>query len=128
TTAAGLWASACMGLAIGIGFYEGALIACVCIFLTITLLDRLNDRIVASSRHLTLYIEFSQTDDYGAFIDRLREQEIKVSDLEISKARTTDEHRMLIVIASLESRHKLPHSDIISMIAGLDGVRKVEEL
>ncbi|NLN47211.1 MAG: MgtC/SapB family protein, partial [Clostridiaceae bacterium] len=41
TTAAGLWASACMGLAIGIGFYEGALIACVCIFLTITLLDRL---------------------------------------------------------------------------------------
>jgi putative Mg2+ transporter-C (MgtC) family protein len=128
TTAAGLWASACMGLAIGIGFYEGALIACVCIFLTITLLDRLNDRIVASSRHLTLYIEFGQTDDYGAFIDRLREQEIKVSDLEISKARTTDEHRMLIVIASLESRHKLPHSDIISMIAGLDGVRKVEEL
>jgi len=128
TTAAGLWASACMGLAIGIGFYEGALITCICIFLTITLLDRLNDRIVASSRHLTLYIEFGQTDDYGAFIDRLREQEIKVSDLEISKARTTDERRMLIVIASLESRRKIPHSDIISMIAGMDGVHKVEEL
>ena len=32
TTAAGLWASACMGLAIGIGFYEGALIGCIFIF------------------------------------------------------------------------------------------------
>ena len=28
TTAAGLWASACMGLAIGVGFYEGAIIGC----------------------------------------------------------------------------------------------------
>ena len=28
TTAAGLWASACMGLALGIGFYEGAIIGC----------------------------------------------------------------------------------------------------
>ena len=29
TTAAGLWASACMGLAIGAGFYIGALVACI---------------------------------------------------------------------------------------------------
>ena len=32
TTAAGLWASAAMGLAIGVGFYEAALIACAVIF------------------------------------------------------------------------------------------------
>ena len=35
TTAAGLWASACMGLAIGAGFYTGALICCVLIILTV---------------------------------------------------------------------------------------------
>ena len=35
TTAAGLWACACMGLAIGIGFYEGAIISCI--FLTFIL-------------------------------------------------------------------------------------------
>ena len=34
TTAAGLWASACMGLAIGIGFYEGALLTCFIILMT----------------------------------------------------------------------------------------------
>lgn len=28
TTAAGLWATACMGIAIGIGFYTGALVGC----------------------------------------------------------------------------------------------------
>ena len=36
TTAAGLWACACMGLAIGIGFYSGAIMACIFILLTQT--------------------------------------------------------------------------------------------
>ncbi len=34
TTAAGLWASACIGLAIGIGFYEGAIVGTVFVFFT----------------------------------------------------------------------------------------------
>ena len=34
TTAAGLWASGCIGLAIGIGFYEGALVGTVAVFFT----------------------------------------------------------------------------------------------
>lgn len=38
TTAAGLWASACVGLAIGAGFYEAVLIAFLAIFLSIRVL------------------------------------------------------------------------------------------
>ena len=34
TTAAGLWASACIGLAIGIGFYEGAIIGTIAVYVT----------------------------------------------------------------------------------------------
>ncbi|MFQ7474136.1 MAG: MgtC/SapB family protein, partial [Anaerovoracaceae bacterium] len=37
TTAAGLWASACLGLAIGIGFYSGAIAAAIIIFVSLTL-------------------------------------------------------------------------------------------
>ena len=32
TTAAGLWGSACLGLAIGIGFYEGAIIGTIAVY------------------------------------------------------------------------------------------------
>ncbi len=42
TTAAGLWSAACLGLAIGIGFYEGAVIGGVVIFLIMTLLHRID--------------------------------------------------------------------------------------
>ena len=38
TTAAGLWASACLGVAIGAGFYEGALAGFAAIFLSIKVL------------------------------------------------------------------------------------------
>lgn len=34
TTAAGLWASACLGLAIGVGYYEGAIVGCLAILFT----------------------------------------------------------------------------------------------
>ena len=45
TTAAGLWATAAMGLALGAGFYEGAIITFVLIIVTVTILHRLEYRI-----------------------------------------------------------------------------------
>lgn len=44
TTAAGLWATACIGLAIGAGFYALAVIAFLAVLLTFTLLSRLERR------------------------------------------------------------------------------------
>ena len=40
TTAAGLWACACMGLAVGIGFYEGAILSCIFLYAVVTVLHR----------------------------------------------------------------------------------------
>ena len=44
TTAAGLWASACMGLAIGIGFYEGALVMCLMLYIVLEVLNLWDER------------------------------------------------------------------------------------
>jgi len=38
TTAAGLWAAACIGIALGIGFYEGAVVGAIMIYITIHML------------------------------------------------------------------------------------------
>ena len=56
TTAAGLWASACMGLALGAGFYFGAIIGCVLIFAVTVVLAKLDKKINNKSRNITLYI------------------------------------------------------------------------
>ena len=45
TTAAGLWASACIGLALGVGFYEGAIVGAVAVFITEHVLLRVTRKI-----------------------------------------------------------------------------------
>ncbi|MGI6537015.1 MAG: MgtC/SapB family protein [Caldicoprobacterales bacterium] len=50
TTAASLWVVACIGLAIGAGFYSGAIIATVCSYITLVLLRRL-ERIMPSKNN-----------------------------------------------------------------------------
>lgn len=43
TTAAGLWASACMGLALGIGFYEGAIIGFLAVVFALIIIRKINN-------------------------------------------------------------------------------------
>jgi len=50
TTAAGLWACACVGLSVGIGFYLGAFIAILFILLTIIVLNKFERRIIRKAR------------------------------------------------------------------------------
>ena len=42
TTAAGLWANACMGLALGIGFYEGAILGFLAVFFALIVIRKIN--------------------------------------------------------------------------------------
>ena len=60
TTAAGLWAAACIGLAIGTGYYEGAVIGTLMIVVIMVVLHRLDRRIGRTTKMLILYIEFQK--------------------------------------------------------------------
>lgn len=59
TTAAGLWASACMGLLIGGGVYEAAVIMCAFLFCVIAGLNRLEEKYLNDSTVMRFYIEYS---------------------------------------------------------------------
>ena len=57
TTAAGLWASACMGLAVGAGFYECVALAFVLIFLLLNRIIKPVQRLTKVSRQMSLDLE-----------------------------------------------------------------------
>jgi len=52
TTAAGLWASACIGLAIGVGFYEGAIIGTIAVYFTERFLRKWSKKIKVTGSDL----------------------------------------------------------------------------
>lgn len=57
TTAASLWAVSAVGIAAGIGFYEGALVATVLIFITLIALKRMEEYFAKKNRYKTLIIQ-----------------------------------------------------------------------
>jgi len=60
TTAASLWAVSCVGIAAGIGFYEGAVISTIVIYITLILLKR-TEKHIARKNNLSIF--YIQTED-----------------------------------------------------------------
>ena len=127
TTAAGLWASACMGLSIGAGFYLGALIGCALIIITIVFFTKIESFILSHSRNINLYVEFEDIDDLSKIVERIRDREVRIFDVEITKGKYS-ETKFPNAIFSLRLPKKLPHSALITEIASVEAVRSIEEL
>ena len=126
TTAAGLWASACMGLCIGAGFVEGAFIGCVMIIITIVALTRVERVIMAHSRNINLYVEFVNVDDVGAIISTIKAQDIRIFEVEIRKATGVGANQSAVFSVRLPKR--MPHATVMTVLAELENVRSIEEL
>ena len=127
TTAAGLWASACMGLAIGAGFYAGALFGCVAIIVTVSLLSMLEGRIMSNARNMNIYIEFSGTGDIGTAIEKLKAMNVEIFDIEITKLRTSDGLPPSAIL-TIRLPKKLKHAEVMHAVSSVSGIQTVEEL
>ena len=69
TTAASLWAVACLGVAAGAGYYAVALIGMVFIFITLTIFEMLQNRLVGQDSTMVCYC--LETTDIIAALDAL---------------------------------------------------------
>ena len=127
TTAAGLWACACMGLAIGAGFYTAALLCCVLVLLTIITFSKLEKVILARSRNINIYVEFEDTDDVIKIISKLKEINVRIFDVEVEKARQSA-NGYPNAIFSLILPKKTPHTAIFAAVSSIDSIRSVQEL
>ena len=87
TTGAGLWACACMGLAIGAGFYECVILAFVLIVLAIRVLPSVEAFVVDHARNMNLYIEFESLDDIGSIITCIKGLEAQIYQVDIDRGR-----------------------------------------
>ena len=127
TTAAGLWASACMGLAIGAGFYECVLLAFLLIFLSIRLLPHLENFVVENARNMNIYVEFESLDDVGAIIGRIKAQDVQIYEVDIDHGRE-EKLRNPSAVFSIRLNHKQMHTQVLAAISELETVRTIDEI
>ncbi len=87
TTAAGLWCAAAIGISLGAGFYEGALIAALFAILTITVVHRLEYTINKKYRRFGIYVEIRSDSNVRETINFLKES-FKISDVQVTAPRS----------------------------------------
>ena len=127
TTAAGLWASACMGLAIGAGFYVGSIVTFIMILLVTTLLNRFNSFIMSTARSMNLYIAYAKADTMTDVLNLLKQNDVHITDMHLTKTKAEDGIFSSAVL-SIEAKKKIHHTALIAELVALENVRHVEEL
>ncbi len=126
TTAAGLWASAIVGLCCGAGFYEGAVFASIMILLAELVFARLEYLIISHAKSINLFVEYSESSKLANIVDTIKKAGIFITDFEITKS--ASESKNLCAVFSLQIPRKSSAQAIMTSIAKIEGIVSVEEL
>ncbi|MFA6320994.1 MAG: MgtC/SapB family protein, partial [Candidatus Omnitrophota bacterium] len=124
TTAASLWVVAGIGLAVGSGFYYGAIITTVLTMITLMLFSRLEHAMIRKDWYRTIVIESREgVDQLRAIREILAECKSDITDFEVDKAR--DGVSMILRIGLKLYQIKIA-DQIIDDLSHLDGVKHVK--
>ncbi|MGL5149933.1 MAG: MgtC/SapB family protein [Clostridium sp.] len=126
TTAANLWACACIGLAIGIGFYEGAIIASVIIIMIFVFLKNSNDFFDRNSRIIELCIEVDGPRVVSLVVQNIKDNGGKILNFEMSGTIITKDG--IAILATVEINRTGTHEEFLNELNSIEGVRIVEEI
>ena len=127
TTAAGLWACACMGLAIGAGFYSGAIIGCLFISAVTVALANIDKKINRNSRNITLYILVNSTTAASRLLQDIQSKNVKISDIEISNNNVSS-NDLIGILLGLKISREVCHYDFIESITNKNEVIFLQEI
>lgn len=126
TTAAGLWGCACIGLAVGIGFIEGAFIAIVLAIFTLKFLNKVDGYIHKSAKFFELYVEFGTNKNVSEFICYLHKNQIKINNFELGKSKIKGEGPNALVSVEVKDKHQ--RIDFMTKLHDLECIRYIEEV
>ncbi len=126
TTAAGLWSSACVGLAIGIGFYPGAILGTMMIFFAMVALHKFDNSMINSAKLVEVYVEFDKISSMRNLTAFFKEKDIKVMDIEYESPRRADSGNAAVITMKLPTQKMV--NMVTYMIEAVEGVTHVEEI
>ncbi len=127
TTASGLWASACMGLAVGAGFYEGTFVGFMLIIISVKILPYIEHAVLTRSRNMNIYVEMDSIENIGPIVNFIKKRDIKLYDIEINKAKD-HENKSLSALFTLRLPKREEHTAILAKLSTLDGIIIIDEV
>ena len=127
TTAAGLWAAACIGLAAGIGFYEIAVIGGICILLVLTLFHSWEAFMRQNVKVIVIYAELAPQKRLRDFLSSANKSGISISNVQIENNEVPGDASFCFV-ATARNREKEKKESFLQKIRAIPEVQYLEEL
>jgi putative Mg2+ transporter-C (MgtC) family protein len=130
TTAAALWASACIGLAIGAGIYTVGLVATILTILAVMFMQRFEGRLQRNVRIFDIHVELMSRPDLKKLLDYLRSYNIEIKSIDYDQAYANSGLSVYtLAIYSKGSRKEFLHEkDLIEQVNQLEYVNYCESI
>lgn len=127
TTAAALWGTAAIGIAIGCGFYLGGLAGMAAVMLSSNIYLQLDRKIVARSRYMSIYVEGVNEEFMLHLVDCFHEAQIKVLNL-TRRSKNQWYQKDIGAVIELDLGKRRDHEEILERIREMEDLRYVEEV
>jgi len=126
TTAATLWASACVGLAVGIGFIEGGILVTLMMLFSLHILPFVERFATRHSHYCNVFIDLEKSQHLHKVIQNLKDAGAVIDSMEMSDPKVAGEgvsvHFVLYIGKAVE------RTDIYDILMKLDEVVSVDFL
>lgn len=127
TTAASLWASACMGLVIGASFYECAFLGFFLIITVMKLLPRMEAVLMEKARNMNVYVEVYSLDGINEVIGCLKSLNIHIYDVDIERGQKTAYPYPNALFSIGLDRHQ-SHTKVVAALSKLECISMIKEI
>ncbi len=127
TTAAGLWVVAIIGLALGAGFFEGAVLTAAMILFAELVVSKLEYRMLDKIQEINVFMEYSGNACLAKVLALLRENGLKLLDIEITRNGNGEMDTSSALFVIRTSRH-YPPARVIELLSSQEGAVLVQEL
>ena len=127
TTAASLWVTSCMGMAIGGGYLVIGIVCFALVMIANIILIHLSQHVEENSKYMSVYVEVNKNHGVNKLTKVLAEEKCTISSMTKSKEKTLQSSDAAI-IANIDLDRRRPHKEILDLLSGLEFVNYVEEI
>lgn len=128
TTAASLWTCACLGLAIGVGFYTLAILSTIIIVIILAVLPACEKILLKNSDFFTIHIEFDSRANLKDFVNLVRNMDLKILSISRDEAYASSGLSVYSIQIKKNKNSDYNHSYYIDLFKDLSYVNFVEEI
>ena len=106
TSAAGVWICACIGLAVGIGFVDGAVAVTLVLLLGLHVLPVIEGKVYHYSRYMTLYVEVEDSKTVTYLLQKMKEDGCMIDMYNVERPKTAGQTFTILITACVEKKQK----------------------